>query len=87
MRKQIKAQKKVIALRKALLKATPAQKKVLKAKLAKAEKKLKAVKALVKTITKKHDSKLAKKLNKEVALIKVLLTGAKDPERKAALKT
>jgi hypothetical protein len=42
--------------------------------------------SLVKTITKKHDSKLAKKLNKEVALIKVKLASAKDPERKAALK-
>jgi hypothetical protein len=47
---------------------------------------LKAVKALVKTITKKHDSKFAKKLNKEIALIKVKLASAKNPERRAALK-
>lgn len=47
---------------------------------------MKAVKALVKTITKKHDSKFAKKLNKEIALIKVKLASAKNPERRAALK-
>ena len=86
MRKQIKAQKKVIALRKALLKATPAQKKVLKAKLAKAKASLKAAKAAVKSITKRVDGKFAKKLSAEITAIRAKLKSAVHPERKAALK-
>ena len=47
---------------------------------------MKTIKALAKTITKKHDSKFAKKLNKEISLIKFKLASAKNPERRAALK-
>ena len=47
---------------------------------------MKTIKALAKTITKKHDSKFAKKLNKEISLIKFKLASAKNPERSAALK-
>ena len=87
MKKQIKAQKKVIALRKALLRATtPAQKKAIKTKLAKAKASLKAAKAAVKSITKRIDGKFSKKLSAEITAIRAKLKNAVHPERKAALK-
>lgn len=76
-----------MTLRKALLKATtPAAKKAIKTKLAKAKVQLIAAKAAVKSITKKIDGKFAKKLTAEVASIQAKLKSAKHPERKAALK-
>jgi len=87
LKKQIKAQKKVIALRKALLKATtPAAKKAIKANLAKAKKELKRAKAAVKTVTRRVDGKFAKKLSAEITAIRAKLASAVHPERKAALK-
>jgi len=80
LKKQLKAVKKVLALKRALKNADPEQKAAIKAKLAKAKAVLKKANKRVALVAPK------KSIAKKIALIKAKLAKAKNPARRAALK-
>jgi hypothetical protein len=80
LKAQLKAVKKVLALRRALKNADPDQKAAIRAKLAKAKRALKKANKRVAVVAPK------KSIAKRISAIKAKLARAKNPVRRAALK-